>query len=915
MRLNRKVLLGLAALALFGLLFGGTAADAGAATTQAPHHFHRVSKRAIVSVVAEAGGSSLGERLKGARVRVYAVATKGQGRARRHLVGSGRTGSAGVDLVMLKTRRRPARLLVVASGGKLLGKRFGGSMKAPVRGAGPAFVSPLSSLVVAYQGAHRGLSLKGARRAVRRYYRIPGFFDFAGDLADRHLFDGRRFIHRSRSHGGFDRFVAYRAKHLNRKEAQGASVSEAASGGCWHEAALTTAGFAELMGFSGIPDAPTLPSCSGAAAARASSTATASGVVKSVLTLEVFGAAVGVASLIYGIVSGQSTGAELAAIKEQLNEIQAELTTIQADLGGLQVQVAQVNKDVLNGDASALSGDAVGTINEIKVANARTLVLLGEATQILCTKGQGCAKPAGTTNFGEALDIACDDETPECEAFYSELYVTSHRLQGGKPLKAVEGLGGWALGSAFQRAPATPGIVQFALENGAEGKPFFTTEDAASARLEWAYYTLYSVLAQSTYATVLSMSVGQPLPGATSKHPPALTVADVKSFTDEMNAPISNQIAAFPNMPDTGVIVTDESSTTHDPPYLFAQQVGAVASLAEYLNGKTYEVSPSAVSSGRIPATGGGSVSTNQTAGAAPLVLTPAAANGETWQILPTSGARRPPLPAISSAPFSDWRLSWSEATTGLPQWNGSTEKVERAQGGLKGPLPDLFAEIGSETGSRTAGQWMTAESGIESTLLTPGGTGYGSSTTPDSGIVAWKGASGTDSKEPGLSFTSCTPAGDEECLLPTWQAPQVNPYAQVYSTSAYNSGPNQLNTGLFDFNTGLVFDNQQGHKADPERGFYETLESNPSAFVNQYPNWARDTELRGVNFGGFLEALDGQSQNGLPASAYNSNGRPVLFAREQTANDCFWWNGTTTEASGGLGCLEVRNESGKILP
>jgi hypothetical protein len=914
MKLSRKVLLGLAALAFSGLLLAGTPGAAGAATTQAQHHFHRVSKRAIVPVVAEAGGASLGERLRGARVRVYAISSKRHGRPRRRLVGHGRTGSVGVDLVMLKTHRRPARLLVVASGGQLLGKRFDGSMKAPVRGAGPAFVSPLSSLVVAYQGAHRGLSLKGARRAVRRYYRIPGFFDFAGDLADRHLFDGRRFIRRSRSHGGFDRSVANRAKHLKRKEAQGATVAGTAAGGCWHEAALTTAGFAELMGFSGIPDAPTLPSCSSAAAARASSSATASGVVKSVLTLEVFGAAVGVASLIYGIVSGQSTGAELAAIKEQLNEIQAELTTIQADLGGLQVQVAQVNKDVLNGNASTLSGDAVGTINEIKVANARTLVLLGEATQILCTKGQGCSKPAGTTNFGEALDIACDDETPECEAFYSELYVTSHRLQGGKPLKAVEDLGGWAFGSAFQREPATPGIVQYALENGAEGKPFFTTEDAASARLEWAYYTLYSVLAQSTYATVLSMSVGEPLPGATSKHPPALTVADVKSFTDEMNAPIGNEIAAFPNMPDASVIVTNESSTTHDPPYLFAQQVGANADLAEYVYGKNYEVSPAAVSAGRIPAAGGGSVPTNQTSGTAPLVLTPAAADGETWQILPTSGSRRPPLPAISSAPFADWRLSWSEATSELPQWNGSTDKVERAMGGLKGPLPDLFAEFGEESGSRTAGQWMTSESGIESTLLTPQGTGYANSTSP-SGVVAWKGSSGTDSKEPGLSFSACTPAGDEECLLPTWQAPSIDPYEQGSSGSAYNAGASQINTGLFDLNGGLVFDNQQGHKTDAGAGFDESLESNPTAFVNQYPNWAQNAELRGVSFFGFLPALDGQSTSGLAGSAYSPNGRPVLFAREQTANDCFWWNGTTAAASGGLGCLEVRNESGKILP
>ncbi|HVS99797.1 MAG TPA: hypothetical protein VHE08_04705 [Solirubrobacterales bacterium] len=901
----------LAALSLCAALL--VSAPACARAARPPHHFAHLTRRAIVPVIAEAGGASLGERLRGARVRVYAVSPGKRGAARRRLVGRGRTGPAGVDLVILRRRRRPRHLLVVVSGGKLLGKRFGGEMKTRLTGRRqPAFVSPLSTLVVAYQGDHRHLSLKAARRAVRRYYRIPSFFDFATDLADRHLFDGRHFVRRARSHGGFDRYVTRRAKNLEHKGAKGASVAGSASGACWHEAAQTTAGFAELMGFTGVPERPTLSSCPGAAASGAPR-ATASGLAGSV-PLQVLGPAVGVAGLIYKIVAGQSTGAELEAIKKQLNEIQAELTAIQADLGGLQAQVSQVNLNVINGNASDLAGDAVETISEIKYANAKTLILLGDATQILCAGHQTCEKPAsGTKDLGTALDLACDDYTPTCEAFYSELWETARRLKTAKPLKGVEDLGGWALGSAFDRGPATAGIVQYTLEGGSIGRPFFTTADAASARLEWAYYTLYSVLDQSTYATVLSMSVGQPLPGAGSAHPPSLTVADVRSFVDELNAPIGVMIAAFPNMPDSAVIVTNEGSATHDPPYLFSQQVGGIASRQQYAAEATYELSPSAVAAGALPASGGGPMTTVETVGTAPIVLTPAAANGENWQILPNPGERRAPLPAISSAPFADWRPAWSEATVSLPQWNESTHKVERSQGGIKGPLPDLYAEYTGGSGTQTAGQWMTGESGIESTLLTPRGTGYPATEQP-SGLVAYKGKSGTDAAEPGLGFVACTPAGDDECLLPTWQAPKVEPFTQVTQGATYNSGSGQLNTGLFDLNDGLVIANQQGHVASPERGFPEALEGNEATFLNQYPNWTKFTELRGVPFYGFLEALNGQSSGSLGNAAYNS-GRPVLFAREQTSNDCFYWDGSLSGAAGGAGCLGYRDESGQILP
>jgi hypothetical protein len=893
-----------------------------AAAAQAPVAQARLTpgRRAIVPVLAEAGGASLHERLRGARVRVFALPAGGKGhRGSRRLVGSARTGSLGIALVQLKTRRAPRHIAVVVGGGRLLGKRFGGHMKGlfSYRGHHAVYISPLSSLVAGFKADHPHKSLKLARRAVRRSLRIPGFFDFAGDLADRRLFNGGAFIKRARANGGFDRYLARRARRLAPRAAPlalAASVDPTASGNCWKQAAQTTAGMAELMGFTGVPSPPALPSCHPAAQpseARASAVAHASAIPG----LEVFGILTSLASLIYGVASGQKAASQVAEVQAQLNEVQVELREIQAELGGLQTQVAAVNTNVLNGDETALTADARPIITSIKTASSDTMVLLGAASQILCRPGAGCALPAGATNLGEALNLACDvkPESAECKAFYSDLYFTSVSFEGDRPLKAVENLGADSLGSAFSGGPAEPGIVQYALEGGAEDRSFFTTEDAADARLQWAYYTLYPALAQTTYATVLSMGIGQPLPGAQSKHPPSLTAEEVEEHVDELNPPISLSIAAFPNMPDTAVIDTNDEAADKDPPFMFPQQVGAIASQTAYQVAAEYELSRGDVSSGSITSTSGPqSLTTLQQSGEPPLAMTPAAANGETWQLLP-SGGRRAPLPAITSASFPDWRPAGAEAQIPLPEWNASTKKVEATQGGLIGPLADLYSGA-APVGGQTAGQWMTSNSGIESKLLMPQASGY--ETPAASGIVAFPANVSADPSEPGLDFISCAPGGDDECLLPTWQSLSINPYLQTSSGQSYNAGSSQINTGLFDFNTGLVIANQQGHTANESQGFHESLPTNSGTFLNQYPNWSRSAEVRHVAFPGFLEALNGSNPGALQAPSVNAAGRPILFTRVQAANDCFYWTGSTgANSADGTGCLAKRNTSGKILP
>lgn len=898
----RKLALGaLMILAAVSVVSTGTASAAGSRGSDS----RRVIRaHPVVPVLAESGGSLMRERQRGARVRIFAV-RRGGG---RRLVGRGRTGTEGVALVRLRTRRLPRSTAVVVGGGRLLGRRFGGHMvtRAQLRPGKPVFVSPLSSLVASLRSDHPKLSQRVATRRIRKALALPSFFDFAGDLADRQIFDGRAFVRRARGHGGFDRFVRRRARHLHRAAVKAAAVE---ADGCFAEASRTTAGFAVLMGFRNVPNAPALPACDAPSPApNQGSRLAASASADS--PLSIFGTVVSVGSLIYGVVSGQSTKGELEEFRYQLSEVQSELQQIQADLGELQAEVAAVNANVVSGNMSTLIGQAVPTIDRIKSGGDEVMVLLGAAAQILCEGEKGCDLPSGTNNLSEALDVACEPETKACGNFYTDLYFTSRTVSGYQPRQAVENLGSWAEGSAFTGAASNPGIVQWALDQGAGDEQFFQSSDAADARLQWAYYTVYSAYSQLGYATALAMGLGQPLPGAHSAHPPKLTLTVLREQVEKMDKPIGLQIAAFPNMPDSAVIDTNAENPDRDPPSMFPQQVGAVIRIAEYQReGALYELNSGGVSSGSIRSSNepGVAIATLQTQGEPPLVMTPAAAaGGETWSLLPT-GSKRAQTPAMTSATFSDWALASGTSNAALPEWNSGTHKVDKTENPLTGPLPDLYNGAQPQ-GGQTAGQWMTESSGIRSGLLSGTGAAFGENELE--GVFTEYLKPGDSDKDAGLVLEICVPAAHASCMLPTWQSQRINPYAQVTSGQTYNSGSTQKNTGLFDLNNGVVIANQ-GLQGQPS----------PGTFLNQYPNWTENVELGGFKFYGFLAAMNGtsvESEGSLPPGllgGLSRLGRPVLFTREQSANDCFYWTPSGSGPAAGSGCLKQRAHSGEILP
>jgi hypothetical protein len=887
----------LLALALVSVAMPG-AASAGRPKGGGSHRIVRAHP--VVPVLAESGGSSLRERQRGARVRIYAV-RRGH---RRRLVGRGRTGAEGVALVRLRTRRLPRSTAVVVGGGRLLGRRFGGHMvtRVRLRRGRPAFVSPLSSLIASLRSDRPKLSQKAATRRVRKALALPSFFDFAGDLADRQIFDGQAFVRRARRHGGFDRFVRRRARHLHPAAVHASAAAEA--DGCFAEASRTTAGFAELMGFRNVPNAPALPACAVGSSPGPSRTAALVARASGDSPLSIFGITLSVGGLIYSVISGESTKAELEEIKSQLGVVQSELQQIQADLGELQVEVAAVNANVISGNMSSLIADAVPTIDRIKNGGDEVMVLLAAAAQILCEGERGCQVPQGTTNLTEALEVACEPETKACENFYADLYFTSRAVSGDKPRQGVENLGSWAEGSAFTGAASDAGIVQWALDQGAGNEGFFRTGNAADARLQWAYYTVYSTYSQLGYATALAMDLGRPLPGAHSAHPPKLTLAVLREQVEKMDKPIGLQIAAFPNMPDTAVIDTNVGNPDQDPPAMFAQQVGAEARIAEYQReGARYELNSGDVSAGSIASSNepGLALTTSQKGGEPPLVMTPAAVAGsETWRLLPAGSSARAQTPAMTSAGFSDWGLASGAGNAALPEWNSSTHKVDPTVNPLIGPLPDLY--FGAQPqGGQTAGQWMSEKSGIRPGLLIPNGAGFGEL----EGSVTYNERTNDKEEDAGLGWLPCVPGNAAECMLPTWQSQRIDPFAQVTSGQTYNSGSTQLNTGLFDLNNGVVIANQ-GLEGKPH----------PGTFINQFPNWTNELVYHQTWLAGFLEIMNGTASAQVQAVGGQSPaGRPVLFTREQSANDCFFWTPSGSGPASGSGCLKQRAHSGEILP
>jgi hypothetical protein len=453
--------------------------------------------------------------------------------------------------------------------------------------------------------------------------------------------------------------------------------------------------------------------------------------------------------------------------------------------------------------------------------------------------------------------------------------------------------------------------VQYELEAGAPSDGFFQTNDASSARLEWAYYTLASIWAQTTFAEAAGMGIGQPEPGAALRHPPILTAAAAKNGVNKLNGTIDAFMGAFPNMPDTAVIDTNTNASDGDPPFMWAQDVGGLTVWNAFTTFAplSWDINDNSTIATGTPGIGEMAGNPGMSFSLAPIAMTPAAANGQTWVMLPATG--KGTVPSMTSARFTDWKIG-----------QGTINSSNNQQ--LDGPLGDLYNQAPgfSSSATQTRGQWMTTNSGINPQLLTVSGLGYNSATIGNTntyaGMFFYYNCTQTDcSKNRALELGVCPPAGDTSCLLSAYYGAANTPYTG-------QEGSTGTPTGFFDYNQGLLITNQQGHSTGAGTPFPNggTLNTDTSQWVNQWANWSQQALCNtGQCYGGVVPAIDTAA---FPASqypaAFSAQGRPVLFSRTQVSSsnansDCFYWSGATDSPADGIGCLAKRTTSSQILP
>jgi hypothetical protein len=637
---------------------------------------------------------------------------------------------------------------------------------------------------------------------------------------------------------------------------------------------------------------------------------------------DVFSDLLGIAGLSYSIFSGNSSSKQLSSIESSLSTMQNEMVAIQNSLAQLQTQIANVNANVLQGNVSDLAADAQPTVDAIKVDGEDINALVGALYQVVCPS-TGCAtmRLAPPATVTSAFNAICYPNgkinrtlAEQCNNVAQAEYNALLAIKGQKPAQAINNLAEYSLGSAGVTEPRTAGIVQYELEAGAPSDGFFQTQNAASARLEWGYYTIASIWAQTTFAEAAGMSIGQPEPGTNQKHPPLLTPTAAKNGVNALNPTIDAFMGAFPNMPDTAVINTNTNAADSDPPTMWAQRVGGLSvwdAFAGFAN------VPWDLNDGGGIASSGSGMAANPLSNSdqAPIVMTPAASSGKSWVMLPASGVGT--VPSMSSARFGDWQPGQGTVSSSNNQM-------------LDGPLGDLYGQAPgySTSAAQTRGQWMTTNSGINPQLLTVTGMGYGAATMRQLARlqhVRWHVLLlqlQPDRLQQRPERVGCRlPAGGRHCL----------PAPHVLQQRERSLQRRRLGHGDRDRAVRLQPGTARHQPAGSHHRRRDLLpdgggpfNTDSSQWVNQWGNFAGQWCYKSNEcYPGVMPLIDtAAGASNEQAAAFTTGGRPILFDRTQVAaggstpnSDCFFWNGDTNSAADGTGCMVKRTTSTQILP
>ena len=596
--------------------------------------------------------------------------------------------------------------------------------------------------------------------------------------------------------------------------------------------------------------------------------------------------------------------------------MEGQLDNINQAVASLQTSVSQLSGQVNENGESAAADAAEPMMSSIKSQSKDVETLVGAADQLLCPSGT-CPQGTTVSSFSSALATVCPPfktDSAACQKFYNVVNPIKKELgaDAGNVSTKLTTLAFDAIGSAANGSPtAAAGVVQYAIEGGSQlgSAGFYQSADAAPARVDWAYYLLATQVAQVSEAIAGSLSIGLHGPGSTAAHPSTVSAADVAKDVAKINPIIDAYLGAFPNFPDTAVITTGAGLPDGDAPYMFAQQVGAVVTSGIYTGDGSvnFDLSANGTAGDPSPAIkgqNGTQLALTWSGGSAPIVLTPlggtapnASGTTGTWQLLPPApGGTAPSVPAMTAAQFQNWQFAEATSLTAQsqPDWNGSS--VSWDSNPLGGPLADLYYWVHD---GNSPGQSMTSGSGIAEQLLFPQGQTYG--TSGNTGLSYYYTRTQTSDNNAALGIAPCSPAANTSCLLPTWLSTAVN-------ATSNNPG---YNSGVFDFNNGVAVDNQ--NVANPVGGACTDC-ADGQAWLNTYQNWETTTYPSGNIADGVVSALNGTNVGTYPS--LSSNGRPVLFDRQQASNDCFYWTGAASaSAAQGSGCLTQRLTSSAVLP
>jgi hypothetical protein len=640
-------------------------------------------------------------------------------RADGRTVAVGRSYSSG--LAVISGAAIPARFELRTTGGWIGKRRFSGHLVVSVTGyrrGSTVVIDPATTLSTRLCRDLGSNSVRRCDARVRAFLDLPRGTDLGEGLASDSLFDGRRFLHIARRHGGVAPFLVDLERRLLRDRRGHYGFRHGQSGHSVHRHSPAT-GSRRGRGIGGPSASDWIGLVTGVAG-----------------NLE---DPVGLVGTVLGFIAGQDQSDEL---DQTLRSMQAELTDIQGQLAGLQAEVSALPGIIDQDSYSNLAGQAAPEVNAIHDAQSSFLAVLDNAVEIGCGEFTAspsqppvaCADPKSPAEVCTAAAEAADASLKSaCITFgdlplpagAQEFYTINapaaaqtsligefiNEIQQGNKLDDadLEGLANQLGGKLGGGSGPALGLMQLAARHYATG-PWFTTADSQALLNTYDYY--YNALLSGATMRIAYYAFDG-IPSTTYTSPVQTTLDDLRQLN----------VAAPQPLPAGTFIATSSYS-------MWSDQIGAIDDQAQYLSqvklGATLTL-PTANSNEPASATSN------------PQILTlPNGSPASNWSV----------------AQFSDLKALYGHLSLTAGQTPGDylTESLADSKDDAPGVWPGLLSN-----GVWDAPGYQTPDhQAVES---------------PDERGLSFVGvvSDSHSSAIPHLELTPCKPAGNPACPEPTW--------------------------------------------------------------------------------------------------------------------------------------------------